>query len=1080
MQILKELTNFISHVQTVYPFYDIEHPRFGLVSSSKATKSFFLSFLLGFTIFPPDFTHKLKHIEIVLDGDRLDQSDNEYTFCIQNISQEFADLKEFKDKLSEYISSLPSQEPSFSQAVQIKIYGKNLPNIAFFDLPEIETKRNNIDNQMYDANDEETQRRRCVKDFIQGHNNIILYILNEETPISETNFIEYIRKYDVDCLRSLLIFDKILRPDAPSNSLHFHEIQKSLQSEGLRPKFGFTLIKQHLNTVEVDNYQDEMHHQGNRLKGNGNNDRVWLKLKDIAQYSLRRVFPGLLDQLKATAVILQSQLKNVMDEAERKNVYVVVHGNNPVGEYTDRVYKEFRDEVLKHRIAKIEEKPLKQARNRAKTNLKKEKPSPSQNESIVQRKGSTSSSNQTEIIETAPDFDGEIIYSPEETTYSHRIRQLLNHIYKQEENKYDIEHFRDVSEEEMEIILQTAETKTIGSLIQSQGFQFLVSSKLRWAIRSTYEAMSHTYDLILQFMESLLDRYFLKLPIIQETLKEDFKNYFDQKRQDVVQMLNTFLNSQINYVYFNEPQMFLYALLEHGGKNKKQGAKEGSIEFLMQQISDASEIYCDDVLQTLKRCIPKMIGQLYLEDIVAKAKTKIEEFIEIVAQKNSKAKVLVDPFKEKIDDLQRKLYAIQKSEHYIYQNSGSQIFVWIEGLNHNHNLHVTMEAAPRKRGMSFDESAASGGIEHNGDFHIMKKANQAHPQLGPVRKKSLGVAHNSNHPVQESKKSIHEHHHIKSRQIVFEGSQVIQDYFIRNQRLQAYVLSKREWFKILKERAIDSLAESRIFASAQYGLPNDLRSYIWTALARVHHLQAKHKDVSYHELSSKESSWEYVIEKDVVRTLVDDPFFRHPEFKGGEKLSRLLKAYANFDPELGYTQGMNTVAAVILMVMSGYGADQRTWKRKIHSRTCERNAFWILVYIMIERQYRRCFIDNYPRLMETLEIFDKTLKDQIPQIVQHMKTYDVSIQAVFMHQFMTVAGQDSPHEFSIRMMDLFLVKGDFMIVHVLVRTLQACQEEIFARKDESLFRYLKHDMIITAYNKYRNNLNKLFVLETES
>ena len=1076
MQTLKELTNFISHVQTVYSFYDIEHPRFGLVSSSKATKSFFLSFLLGFTIFPPDFSHKLKSIEIVLDGDRLAQSDNEYTFSIQNISQEFADLKEFKDKLSEYISSLPSQEPSFSQVVRIKIYGKNLPNITFFDLPEIETKREDIDNQIYDANNEETQRRRCVKEFIQGNNNIVLYILNEETPISETNFIEYIRKYDVDCLRSLLIFDKILKPDTPSNSPHFHEIQKSLQNEGLRPKFGFTLIKQHMNTVEVDNYQDEVHHQPNRSKGNENNDRVWLKLKDIAQFSIRRVFPGLLDQFKATAVTLQTQLKNVLDEAERKNAHVVIHGNNPIGEYTDRVYKEFRDEVLKHRIAKIEERPLKQARSRAKTNMKKEKPSPSQNESIVQRKGSASSSNQTEIIETAPDFDGEIIYSPEETTYSHKIRQLLNHIYKHEENKYDIEHFRTVSEEEMEIIIQTAETKTIGSLIQSQGFQFLVSSKLRWAIRSTYEAMSQTYDLILQFMESLLDKYFLKLPIIQEVLKEDFKNYFDQKRQEVVQVLNTFLNSQINYVYFNEPQMFLYALYEHGGKGKKNQAKEGTTEFLMQQISDASEIYCDDVLQTLKRCIPKMVGQLYLEDIVAKAKTKIEEFIDIVAQKNSHARTLVDPFKERIDDLQRKLYAIQRAEYFIYQNSGSQIFVWIEGLNNNAIVSVET-AAPRKRGMSFDNS---NGIEHNGDFHLVKKANQAHPQLVPVRKKSLGGVGRNNQPITGSKSSMHEHHHIKSRQIVFEGSQVVQDYFIRNQRLQAFVLSKREWFKVLKERSIDSLAESRIFASAQYGLPNDLRSYIWTGLAQVHQLQAKHKDVSYHELSTKETSWEYVIEKDVVRTLVDDPFFRHPEFKGGEKLNRLLKAYANFDPELGYTQGMNTVAAVILMVMSGYGADQRTWKRKIHSRTCERNAFWILVYIMIERQYRRCFIDNYPRLMETLEIFDRVLKEQIPQIVEHMKTFDVSIQAVFMHQFMTVAGQDSPHEFSIRMMDLFLVKGDLMIVHVLVRTLRACQEEIFARKDESLFRYLKHDMIITAYNKCRNNLNKLFALESES
>lgn len=196
-------------------------------------------------------------------------------------------------------------------------------------------------------------------------------------------------------------------------------------------------------------------------------------------------------------------------------------------------------------------------------------------------------------------------------------------------------------------------------------------------------------------------------------------------------------------------------------------------------------------------------------------------------------------------------------------------------------------------------------------------------------------------------------------------------------------------------------------------------------------------------------------------------------------MSRLLKAYANFDPELGYTQGMNTIAAVILMVMSGFDADKRVWKKKVHTQACEKNAFWILVYIMIEMQYRRCFIDEYPRLLATLDIFDKTLNERVPSIVQHMKTYDVSIQAVFMHQFMTVAGQDSPHEFSIRMMDLFLVKGDSTIVEVLIRTLQTCKEEIFAKKDETLFRYLKHDLIITAYNKHRNNINRIFAIETD-
>jgi len=315
MQTLKELTNFVSYVQKVYPLFDIRSPRFGLVSYSKATKSFFLSFLLGFSIFPPEFCHKLKYIEIVLDEDKDDQKGNEYTFSIQNIEQDFTDLQEFQTKLLEYISSIPEQ--GFSESLQINIRSKNLPCITLVDLPEIDNTTD-PENEDLPKSDEQVIKKKCVKDFIQDENNLILYLFNEGMPeISETKFIEYIRKYDVDCLRSLLIFDDLRNPDDPTtNRLQFHEIQKCLLNEELKPKFGFTLIKRHsTNAIEVEDLNDKTNPLNQARE---NNDRIWCKLRDVAQYALRRVFPNLLDQFKATASTLQHQLKNVVEEADRK------------------------------------------------------------------------------------------------------------------------------------------------------------------------------------------------------------------------------------------------------------------------------------------------------------------------------------------------------------------------------------------------------------------------------------------------------------------------------------------------------------------------------------------------------------------------------------------------------------------------------------------------------------------------------------------------------------------------------------------------------------------------------------------
>jgi|APCry1669190288_1035285.scaffolds.fasta_scaffold225270_1 Rab-GTPase-TBC domain len=60
-----------------------------------------------------------------------------------------------------------------------------------------------------------------------------------------------------------------------------------------------------------------------------------------------------------------------------------------------------------------------------------------------------------------------------------------------------------------------------------------------------------------------------------------------------------------------------------------------------------------------------------------------------------------------------------------------------------------------------------------------------------------------------------------------------------------------------------------------------------------------------------------------------------PEFEccyksGKNKLFNVLRAYFALDPEVGYTQGMNFIAGMLLM--------------NLHN---EEDAFWCLVYIML-------------------------------------------------------------------------------------------------------------------------------------
>ena len=89
--------------------------------------------------------------------------------------------------------------------------------------------------------------------------------------------------------------------------------------------------------------------------------------------------------------------------------------------------------------------------------------------------------------------------------------------------------------------------------------------------------------------------------------------------------------------------------------------------------------------------------------------------------------------------------------------------------------------------------------------------------------------------------------------------------------------------------------------SLQHGVPKEMRASIWITIANVKKLKASHPKLLYERLSKLPTNWDTLIEKDVPRTFTKEPFFKKPEYEAKEKLHRILRAYANFDPQLGYT-----------------------------------------------------------------------------------------------------------------------------------------------------------------------------------
>lgn len=75
---------------------------------------------------------------------------------------------------------------------------------------------------------------------------------------------------------------------------------------------------------------------------------------------------------------------------------------------------------------------------------------------------------------------------------------------------------------------------------------------------------------------------------------------------------------------------------------------------------------------------------------------------------------------------------------------------------------------------------------------------------------------------------------------------------------------------------------------------------------------------------------EHLICKDIKRTILGHADFAIDPATGRNKLYNILIAYANFDPEVGYCQGMNFIVGMLVLHILN-----------------EEDAFWCFVSIMM-------------------------------------------------------------------------------------------------------------------------------------
>lgn len=248
------------------------------------------------------------------------------------------------------------------------------------------------------------------------------------------------------------------------------------------------------------------------------------------------------------------------------------------------------------------------------------------------------------------------------------------------------------------------------------------------------------------------------------------------------------------------------------------------------------------------------------------------------------------------------------------------------------------------------------------------------------------------------------------------------DAFLRLERAKLAAEKEKEaaralkWISMLKalekEPDTNKWPEThKKFASRLFkGVPDCLRTKVWGSLLETRGLYVAQPELKladgemFASLYLKVSGFERQIDLDIERTLRDHVLFKIRYSQAQISLFKILVAYSNLDPEVGYCQGMSTIAAFLLLYFD------------------EAGAFEAFVKVMARDDLRLMYRTGFPLLFEYFWIQERLMKKFLPALWTHLERHTITTSIYATKWYLTLF-LSFPTRLAARIWDLLLFYG---------------------------------------------------------
>nr|CAD37156.1 hypothetical protein [Aspergillus fumigatus] len=232
------------------------------------------------------------------------------------------------------------------------------------------------------------------------------------------------------------------------------------------------------------------------------------------------------------------------------------------------------------------------------------------------------------------------------------------------------------------------------------------------------------------------------------------------------------------------------------------------------------------------------------------------------------------------------------------------------------------------------------------------------------------------------------------------------------------------------------------------GIPVALRAKIWSECSGASSMRVPgYYDDLVAGIGGSEPDPSVVaqIDMDINRTLTDNVFFR--KGPGVSKLREVLLAYSRRNPEVGYCQGMNLIAASLLLI----------------TPTAE-DAFWILAS-MIENILPQHYYDHGLLASRADQVvLRQYISEVLPKLAAHLDSLGVELEALTFQWFLSVFTDCLSAEALYRVWDVVLCLNVTSVVNpgtgMALALLKLNEQQLLTTcsTPAELYTYINHQM----------------------